>query len=120
MESSQSALMLVFQLLGSLALLMFGMKMMSETLQKMAGPQLRHVLGRMTTNRFTGMFTGMFVTAAVHLGSGNQCDNGCEHRHNADSLDYVSCFRIQHYKPGMASFYLSHLPHIQKEKQKHR
>ena len=65
MESSQSALMLVFQLLGSLALLMFGMKMMSETLQKMAGPQLRHVLGRMTTNRFTGMFTGMFVTAAV-------------------------------------------------------
>lgn len=65
MESSQSVLMLVFQLLGSLALLMFGMKMMSETLQKMAGPQLRHVLGRMTTNRFTGMFTGMFVTAAV-------------------------------------------------------
>ena len=58
-------LMLAFKLLGSLALLMFGMKLMSETLQKMAGPQLRHVLGRMTTNRFTGMFTGMMVTAAV-------------------------------------------------------
>ncbi|MBR2153335.1 MAG: Na/Pi cotransporter family protein [Bacteroidaceae bacterium] len=54
-----------FKLLGSLALLMFGMKSMSEALQKMAGPQLRHVLGAMTTNRFTGMITGMFVTAAV-------------------------------------------------------
>ena len=53
------------RLLGSLALLMFGMKLMSETLQKMAGPQLRHVLGRMTTNRFTGMLTGIGVTAAV-------------------------------------------------------
>jgi len=38
---------------------------MSEALQKMAGPQLRHVLGAMTTNRFTGMLTGMLVTASV-------------------------------------------------------
>ncbi len=65
MESSPSILLLIFKLLGSLALLIFGMKQMSDTLQKMAGPQLRHILGRMTTNRFTGMFTGMFVTAAV-------------------------------------------------------
>ena len=57
--------MIIFKLLGSLALLMFGMKSMSEALQKMAGPQLRHVLGAMTTNRFTGVLTGMFVTAAV-------------------------------------------------------
>jgi phosphate:Na+ symporter len=55
----------IFKLLGSLALLMFGMKAMSEALQKMAGPQLRHVLGAMTTNRFTGLLTGMFVTASV-------------------------------------------------------
>ena len=55
----------IFKLLGSLALLMFGMKSMSEALQKMAGPQLRHVLGAMTTNRFTGMLTGMLVTASV-------------------------------------------------------
>ena len=54
-----------FKLLGSLDLLMFGMKSMSEALQKMAGPQLRHVLGAMTTNRFTGMLTGMLVTASV-------------------------------------------------------
>lgn len=57
--------LIVFKLLGSLALLMFGMKSMSEALQKMAGPQLRHVLGAMTTNRVTGMLTGMCVTAAV-------------------------------------------------------
>ena len=56
---------IIFKLLGSLALLMFGMKAMSEALQKMAGPQLRHVLGAMTTNRFTGMLTGTLVTASV-------------------------------------------------------
>ena len=56
---------IIFKLLGSLALLMFGMKSMSEALQKMAGPQLRHVLGAMTTNRLTGMLTGMVVTASV-------------------------------------------------------
>ena len=56
---------IILKLLGSLALLMFGMKTMSEALQKMAGPQLRHVLGAMTTNRFTGMLTGTLVTASV-------------------------------------------------------
>ena len=56
---------IIFKLLGSLALLMFGMKSMSESLQKMAGPQLRHALGATTTNRFTGALSGMFVTAAV-------------------------------------------------------
>ena len=54
-----------FKLIGALALLMFGMKAMSEALQKMAGPQLRHILGAMTTNRFTGILTGTFITAAV-------------------------------------------------------
>ncbi|MBR4388093.1 MAG: Na/Pi cotransporter family protein [Prevotella sp.] len=65
METPQNYLMVAFKLLGSLALLIFGMKLMSETLQKMAGPQLRHVLARMTTNRFTGMLTGVLVTATV-------------------------------------------------------
>ena len=58
-------LLIVFKLLGSIALLMYGMKVMSEALQKMAGPQLRHVLGAMTTNRFTGVLTGMLVCVAV-------------------------------------------------------
>ncbi|MBQ0157659.1 MAG: Na/Pi cotransporter family protein [Bacteroidales bacterium] len=55
----------LIKLLGSLALLMYGMKSMSEGLQKMAGSQLRHILGAMTTNRFTGILTGAFVTAAI-------------------------------------------------------
>ena len=54
-----------FRLIGALALLMFGMKSMSDSLQKMAGPQLRHVLGTMTTNRVTGILTGTLITAAV-------------------------------------------------------
>ena len=58
-----------FKIIGSLALLIYGMKAMSEALQKMAGSQLRHILGTMTKNRFTGMFTGMFVTAAVQSSS---------------------------------------------------
>ena len=49
---------IIFKLIGALALLMYGMKAMSDSLQKMAGPQLRHVLGAMTTNRFTGILTG--------------------------------------------------------------
>jgi len=56
---------IIFKLVGALALLMYGMKSMSESLQKMAGPQLRHVLQAMTTNRFTGVLTGALVTAAV-------------------------------------------------------
>ena len=61
--------MIFCQIIGSLALLIYGMKVMSEALQKMAGSQLRHILGAMTTNRFTGMLTGMFVTCAVQSSS---------------------------------------------------
>ena len=60
---------IIFQIIGSLALLIYGMKIMSEALQKMAGSQLRHILGAMTTNRFTGMLTGMFVTCSVQSSS---------------------------------------------------
>ena len=65
MNTTYDYAMVAFKLLGSLALLIFGMKLMSDTLQKMAGPGLRHLLGRMTTNRITGMLTGVLVTAAV-------------------------------------------------------
>ena len=69
METTQDYLMVSLKLLGALGLLIFGMKMMSEALQKMAGPQLRHILGRMTTNRLTGMLTGTMVTCAVQSSS---------------------------------------------------
>ena len=65
MSSEPNYLLLGLQLLGAIAILMYGMKVMSEALQKMAGPQLRHVLGAMTGNRFTGVLTGMFVTVSV-------------------------------------------------------
>ena len=58
-------LLTILKLLGSIALLIYGMKVMSEALQKMAGPQLRHLLGAMTTNRFSGVATGALVTVAV-------------------------------------------------------
>lgn len=61
--------MAAIKILGALGLLIFGMKMMSEALQKMAGPQLRHILGQMTTNRLMGMLTGTFVTCAVQSSS---------------------------------------------------
>ncbi|MBP5367221.1 MAG: Na/Pi symporter [Bacteroidales bacterium] len=60
---------IVLRLLGALALLIYGMKTMSDALQKMAGSGLRHILGRMTSNRFTGMLTGTFVTCAVQSSS---------------------------------------------------
>ena len=65
----QDYLMIAFKLLGALGLLIYGMRMMSDALQKMAGPQLRHILERMTTNRFAGMLTGAFVTCAVQSSS---------------------------------------------------
>ena len=65
MDTNQNYVMVALQLLGSLGLLIYGMRMMSEALQKMAGPGLRHVLAKMTTNRVTGMLTGVLVTAAV-------------------------------------------------------
>ena len=55
----------ILVLLGSVAMLMYGMKVMSEGLQKMAGSKLRTVLGTMTTNRFTGLLTGAFITTAI-------------------------------------------------------
>ncbi len=55
----------ILTLIGSVAMLMYGMKVMSEGVQKMAGAKLRNVLGTMTTNRFTGLLTGSFITAAI-------------------------------------------------------
>ena len=60
---------LILSLLGSLALLIYGMKTMSDSLQKMAGPSLRHILGRMTSNRLSGILTGTMVTCAVQSSS---------------------------------------------------
>ena len=68
-QMEHNYLFITIKLLGALGLLIYGMKAMSDALQKMAGPQLRHVLSRITTNRFTGMLSGAFVTCAVQSSS---------------------------------------------------
>lgn len=57
--------LMILKMIGCLALLMFGMKTMSEGLQKLTGGHLRAVLGTMTKHRLGGLLTGTFVTASV-------------------------------------------------------
>lgn len=59
----------LLKLLGSLALFLYGMKIMSEGLQKFAGDRLRRILTAMTTNRVTGVLTGMLITALIQSSS---------------------------------------------------
>lgn len=56
-------------LLGSVGLFLYGMKVMSEGLQKAAGNRLRTILGAMTRNRFAGTLTGFFITALIQSSS---------------------------------------------------
>ncbi len=56
-------------LLGSLGLFLFGMKLMSEALQKVAGNKMRNILTAMTSNRFKGVLTGVLITAIIQSSS---------------------------------------------------
>lgn len=56
-------------LIGSLGLFLFGMKMMSEALQKVAGSRMRKILSAMTSNRFLGIITGFLVTTIIQSSS---------------------------------------------------
>ena len=69
METPQNYTLIIIKILGALGLLIYGMRTMSDALQKIAGPQLRHVLSAMTKNRLTGILTGTFVTCAVQSSS---------------------------------------------------
>ncbi len=59
----------LIKLIGALGLFLYGMKIMSEGLQKVAGDRMRTVLSAMTSNRFLGVFTGLLVTALVQSSS---------------------------------------------------
>lgn len=59
----------VFGLLGGLALFIFGMNMMSESLQKVAGDKMKKVLGVLTRNAVCGMLAGALVTAVLQSSS---------------------------------------------------
>ena len=59
----------VFKMLGSLALFIYGMKIMSDGIQKAAGSKMRKILEVMTTNRFTGVLTGVVTTSVIQSSS---------------------------------------------------
>ena len=59
----------IFSLVGSLALFLFGMKTMSEGLEKFAGDRLRSILAAMTKNRIMGVLTGILITALIQSSS---------------------------------------------------
>ena len=59
----------ILQLIGSLGLFLFGMTMMSESLQKVAGNKMRSILASMTKNRVLGVLTGIIVTAIIQSSS---------------------------------------------------
>ncbi len=60
---------MIVSLLGGLALFLFGIDQLTEALKAIAGDQLRAIIGRLTTNRFTGALSGAFVTAIVQSSS---------------------------------------------------
>lgn len=59
----------ILTIVGSLGLFLLGMKMMSESLQNVAGDRLRSILSTMTINRFAGVFTGVLITAIIQSSS---------------------------------------------------
>lgn len=59
----------ILTLIGSLGLFLFGMKLMSEALQKVAGDRMRSILSSMTSNRVKGLLTGVLITAVIQSSS---------------------------------------------------
>lgn len=57
------------KLIGSLGVFLFGMKLMSEALQKVAGDNMRHILAAMTSNRVKGVITGLLITTIIQSSS---------------------------------------------------
>ena len=54
---------MILSMAGGLGLFLFGMKLMSDSIEKVAGARLRHILEIFTTNRFSGMLVGILFTA---------------------------------------------------------
>lgn len=64
-----SAILLLMNLLGALGIFLYGMKLMSEALQKVAGSRLQEMLNAITSNRFTGVLTGFLATTVIQSSS---------------------------------------------------
>jgi len=72
MSSSASSLDLVAMITGlggGLALFLYGMRKMTESLKTVAGAKLKDVLAKLTTNRFTGALSGALITAVIQSSS---------------------------------------------------
>jgi len=59
----------ILTLVGSLGIFLYGMKLMSESLQKVAGQKMRSILASMTSKRVLGVLTGFFVTTVIQSSS---------------------------------------------------
>ena len=96
-------------LIGSLGLFLYGMKVMSEGLQKVAGDRLRGILTAMTTNRVTGVLTGVLITALIQSSCRNDGD-GCQFCKcrltffDTVGVGYYGC-QCGYYRNGMDNFY---------------
>ncbi|OWY24489.1 Na/Pi cotransporter family protein [Sphingobacteriales bacterium UPWRP_1] len=64
-----TGILTILQIIGALSIFIYGMKIMSESLQKAAGNRLRQVLGKMTANRANGFFTGLLLTMLIQSSS---------------------------------------------------
>lgn len=64
-----SIILQIFQVLGSLGLFLYGMTLLSESLQKVAGDKMRSILAAMTSNSFKRVLTGLFITAIIQSSS---------------------------------------------------
>ncbi len=62
-------LSIILSMAGGLGLFLYGMRIMSESIEKIAGAKLRNILEKLTTNRFTGMLVGVFFTAVIQSSS---------------------------------------------------
>ena len=60
---------MILSMAGGLGLFLFGMKLMSDSIEKVAGARLRHILEIFTTNRFSGMLVGILFTAIIQSSS---------------------------------------------------
>ena len=64
-----SILVGLLEILGALGIFLYGMKLMSDSLQKIAGNKMRNILSRMTSKPFNGILTGAFATTVIQSSS---------------------------------------------------
>ena len=59
----------ILKLLGALGFFIYGMKVMSDGIQKLAGAQMRKIISSITNNKFAGVLTGFFTTSIIQSSS---------------------------------------------------